>query len=126
MSYDIRFAVKVADAPDDCYAVIGEPEHNNPTYNVRDIFVKAMDWNYTQSKFYPLTEVLPKIERGVHELTFNAKAYKHLEPDNGWGSVSSALKALQSVLDYFKKDSFSGHYGSWNACVPLECIYISW
>ena len=42
MSYDIRFGVKVAGAPDDCYAVIGEPERHSPTYNNREIFVKSM------------------------------------------------------------------------------------
>ena len=126
VSYDIRFAVKVKGAPDDCYAVIGHPEHDSPTYNVRGIFVKSMDWDYEQSKWYPMTEVLPKVERGVHELSFNTKAYKDLEPDNGWGSISTALEALQSILDYFKDRNLSGLAGSWNADVPIDCIYMSW
>ena len=63
MSYDIRFGVKVAGAKEDCFAVIGHPEYDSPTYNLRDIFVKAMGWEYQQGEWYPITEVLPKVLR---------------------------------------------------------------
>ena len=122
MSYDIRFAVKVAGTDKDVYAVIGEPEYSSPTYNVGKIFRKSMDWDYEQSKWYPMNEVIPKVERGIHELQFNEKAYKYLEPDNGWGSVSTALKALQSILDWFTDDWKMG----WDTEIPLECIYMCW
>lgn len=125
MSYDIRFAVKVADAPDDCYAVIGAPEYDSPTYNIREIFVQSMDWNYHQGEWYKIKEVLPNIKRGVNELTFKANKYKHLEPENGWGSVESARQCLQSILDYFS-DSFDGIGGTWNADIPYDCIYMRW
>jgi len=82
MSYDIRFGVKVAEAPEDCYAVIGEPEYSSPTYNVGTIFRESMDWDFEQGKWYKVTDVIPKLERGVHELSFNAKAYRKHEPDN--------------------------------------------
>ena len=126
MSYDIRFGVKVAGAADDVYAVIGEPEYASPTYNNRDIFVKSMDWDYRQNEWYPMADVLPKVEKGIHELTFNAKAYKSLEPENGWGGVGSALQALESIIDWFSDDWSSGWKGGWNADVPIECIYMSW
>ena len=31
---------------DNCYAVIRQPEYDSPTYNLRDIFVRSMDWDY--------------------------------------------------------------------------------
>lgn len=126
MSYDIRFAVKVAGAPDDCYAVIGHPVYDSPTYNLRDMFVACMGWDYEQSKWYPLMEVLPKIERGVHELTFNVRKYKKFNPKNGWGDTESALLALKSIVDYFSPNNYGGLVGSWNADIPLDCFYISW
>ena len=121
MSYDIRFAVKVAGA-EDVYAVIGEPEHNSPTYNNGGIFRKCMDWDYHQSEWYKLTEVIPYIERGIHELQFNKQEYKELEPDNGWGGISSALDALQSIMKWITQD----REWSWNSDIPLDCIYMSW
>ena len=124
MSYDIRFAVKVADH-EDLYAVIGEPEYSSPTYNIGDLFRKCMDWNFKQSEWYKVTEIIPHIERGIHELTFNKTKYKPLEPDNGWGSCESALNALKSILAWLTED-WSGIKGSWNASIPLDCIYMSW
>lgn len=126
MSYDIRFAVKVAGAPEDCFAVIGEPEYPSPTYNLRDIFVKSMDWDYNQDEWYPITEVLPKVQRGITELTMHPDKYKPLEPKNGWGSIGGAIMGLQSIVDYFKPDGWNGLSGSWNADVPLDCIYMGW
>ena len=122
MSYDIRFAVKVEGAPG-VYAVIGQPKHDSPTYNVGEIFRKCMDWDFTQGEWYPVTEILPKIERGIHEMRFNAKAYKHLEPDNGWGSTKTVLTALMSIMEWLAPDSWER---GWNADIPMECIYIAW
>lgn len=126
MSYDIRFGVKVAGAPDDCYAVIGNPEYDSPTYNLREMFVKSMDWDYTQGEWYPITEVLPKVQHGILELTLHQSRYLQYEPENGWGTIGSAIECLQSIIDYFKLDSWTGFFGSWNADIPLDCIYMRW
>ena len=126
MSYDIRFGVKVAGAPEGCYAVIGEPEYDSHTYNLRDIFVKSMGWDYKQGEWYPITEVMPKIQRGITELTIYQKKYKKLEPENGCGTIGSAARCLMSVVDYFSPENFSGLAGGWNADIPLGCIYMCW
>ena len=124
MSYDIRFAVKVADR-EDLYAVIGEPERSSPTYNIGSLLRKCMDWDFTQGEWYSVTEIIPHIERGIHELTFNQTKYKSLEPENGWGDCSTALEALMSIMAWLTEE-WSGIKGSWNADIPLECIYMSW
>lgn len=126
MSYDIRFGVKVAGASPDCYAVIGQPEYDSPTYNLRDVFVKAMGWEYQQGEWYPITEVLPKVQRGITELTMHPGKYRSLEPDNGWGKIGWAIDCLQSIVDYFKPESWGGLAGSWNADIPIEAIYMRW
>lgn len=90
MSYDIRIGVKVEGA--DCFAVVAEPEYASPTYNLRDMFVACMDWDYNQGEWYRCTEALPKLERGLHELTFNRKKYTQFNPSNGWGSTDRTAK----------------------------------
>ena len=122
MSYDIRFGVKVAGAPDGVYAVIGEPELANPTYNNAQIFRKSMGLDFSTSEWYKVTDIVPYLEHGIHELQFNRAAYVDLEPDNGWGGIQSSLRSLQSILKWITED----REGTWNADVPLECIYMTW
>ena len=121
MSYDIRFSVKVEGAKD-VYAIIGRPEYDSQTYNNRDIFVHSMDWDYKQGQWYPMNEVMPRIERGIHELTYNEMQYKQYEPDNGWGGTQSALHCLKSIHKYFYPEK--EWYREWDADIPLECIYM--
>ena len=126
MSYDIRFGVKVAGAPDNCYAVIGHPEYDTPTYNLRSIFEKSMDWDYDQEKWYPIKEVLPKIQKGCEELKQHPEKYKKLEPPNGWGTVDGAYRCLHSIVEYFDPDSWEGIGGTANADIPTDCFYMCW
>ena len=125
MSYDIRFGVKVSGTQEECYAVIGYPEYDSPTYNLRDIFVKSMGWNYHQGEWYKVSDILPKVQNGITELTLHPEKYKPLEPSNGWGTISSAIECLKSIVDYFG-DNWNGLGGSWNADIPIDCIYMCW
>ena len=131
MSYDIRLAVRVEGAPvnedgEPLYAVIDEPELASPTYNLGDMFRACTGWDYEQGKFYRVSEVLPLIEKGIHELRFNGRAYKKYEPDNGWGSIGGALEALESMLECIEKNGpGNGWNKGWNE-IPLDCLYIAW
>lgn len=122
MSYDIRFGVKVA-GTENVFAVIGEPQYSSPTYNLGKMFRKCMDWDYEQGQWYKMTDVLPKIERGIHELKFNEKTYLQYNPENGWGDTRSALNALQSILNWFDPN---GYEMGWNEDIPIDCIYMRW
>lgn len=126
MSYDIRFAVKVEGGPEDCFAVIGEPEYNHPTYNLGNMFRSCTGWDFEQSKFYRVSEVLPLVRNGIAELIAHPRKYKKYEPDNGWGSISGALKALQSIVAWLQEGNWDGLAGTWNCEVPIECIWIAW
>lgn len=121
MSYDIRIGVKVEGA--DCFAVVAEPEFASPTYNLRDMFVACMDWDYEQGEWYRCTDALPKLERGLRELTLNREKYTQFNPPNGWGSIDSAKKAIASVIECIKNET--GSAWSWNE-IPLECLYMRW
>lgn len=122
MSYDIRFGVKV-EGMNGYVAEIDEPEYSSPTYNLREMFVACMGWDYSQGEWYNCAEVIPKFERGVHELRFNAEKYKKYNPSNGWGNVGSALEALESVLK--KAEEISS--GEWTLNkIPLDHLWIRW
>ena len=115
MSYDIRISVKVEGCRK--YAEVGFPEYSSPTFNLRDMLVACMDWEYHQVEQYPAVLALEKIEHGINELEKNRDYYKRLNPSNGWGNIDSALRALKS---------------SWK-CIhecaeeyPIGCLYFEW
>ena len=122
MSYDLRIGVKVADT--DIIAVISEPEYESPTYNLGKMFRACMDWDFSQGEWYNCKEVLPKIERGINELKFNAKAYEQYNPKNGWGDISSALEALESLRDCIS-DQTNDRWWGWQT-IPLEHLWMKW
>ena len=123
MSYDLRIAVKVEGA-EDCYAVVKTPEYDSPTYNLGKMFRACTGWDYVQSDWYKVSEVLPMIEHGIYELKFNSKEYEKYNPENGWGNIESALEALESLLECIRDES--GETGwSWNK-IPLDCMYVAW
>ena len=98
MSYDVRFGVQTVCENNDGerFVIVHRPELDSPTYNLRDMFVACMDWDYEQGKWYPMTEVLPKIERGIRELAEHPERYERYNPPNGWGSLKGALECLRN------------------------------
>lgn len=122
MSYDIRFGVKV-EGMNGYIAVIDEPEYDSPTYNLRDMFVACMDWDYEQGVWYNCAEVLPIIKHGQEELTFHPNKYTKYNAPNGWGTVDSAKKCLDSLVQKIG-EIVSGDW-SWNE-IPLEHLWMRW
>jgi hypothetical protein len=122
MSYDIRFGVKV-EGMGGYIATIDEPEHSSPTYNLRNMFVACMDWDYEQGKWYNCAEVIPKFLRGVGELRSHPKKYEKYNAPNGWGTVGPALETLESVVKKAKEIT-EGRW-TWNE-IPLEHLWMRW
>lgn len=122
MSYDIRFGVKV-EGMDGYIATIDKPEYSNPTYNLRDMFVACMGWDYEQGTWYNCEEVFPKIRHGQEELTLYSQKYRKYNAENGWGTVSSAKECLNSVVQKIG-EIVSGDC-SWNE-IPLEHLWMRW
>ena len=122
MSYDVRFGVetKMPNRWGESFAVVHEPEYDSPTYNYSDMFRACMDWDYEQGMWYPVADVIPHIERGIHELSLNRDKYRKYEPSNGWGTIDGALKCLRNWLD-----EFCDEYGiteTW----PIETLWFRW
>lgn len=122
MSYDLRLAVKVEGI--DIYAVIDEPEHNSPTYNIGDMFRKCMGWDFEQGKFYNVAEIYSFIEHGINELEFNEKEYIKYNSPNGWGTTKAALVALRSLKECIDKNS-EDSYWTWQV-IPKEHLWLAW
>lgn len=122
MSYDIRFGVKV-EGMGGYIATIDKPEYSSPTYNLREMFVACMDWDYKQGEWYNCAEVLPKFVQGVNELKMFPCKYAAYNAPNGWGTVSSALQALESVVSKIG-EIVSGDW-TWNE-IPLEHLWVRW
>lgn len=125
MSYDIRIKVKVEGC--DKYVNVGVPEFDSPTYNLRNMFVACMGWDYKQGEHYPAKEVLGKLEKGIEELAVRPENYEQYNPENGWGSIDSAIEALRSARkcirccaeEFDDTDLDISKY-------PLECLYFKW
>lgn len=115
MSYDLRIAVKVDGT--DIFAQIAEPEYASPTYNLGDMFRACMDWDYTQSEYYPCSEAITKVERGIRELRANKSAYIKYNPSNGWGDISSALRSLESLRECIYEQAED---------IPIEHLWMAW
>lgn len=125
MSYDLRIAVKVAGTDEELYAVIAQPELCSPTYNLRDMFVACMDWDYEQGEWYRVDKVYQHIVLGIINLKHHEGQFLKYNPPNGWGDTVSALRALESLKecidDIVNPD---GWYG-WNT-IPKALLYMSW
>lgn len=136
MSYDIRFGVQTVCENNDGerFVVVHVPEYDNPTYNLSDMFRACMDWDYDQGEWYPMTEVLPRIERGIRELVGNRSKYERYNPPNGWGDLDGALRCLRNWRTELVGDNDpvlgdgTGRFG-WGTATymwPLETLWFRW
>lgn len=116
MSYDLRVGVKVEGY--DKIVEIATPEISSPTYNLGTMFRKAMDWDFEQGKWYKCTEVLPHIERGMHELLFRSKLYEQYKNPNGYAGTQTAFESLESLFKCIRETD------EWT--VPMEYLWVSW
>lgn len=117
MSYDLRLAVKVDGT--DLFAQIAEPERSSPTYNLGKMFRACTGWDYTQGEYYKVKEVLPLIENGIRELRTKPLLYKKYEPENGWGTIASAIADLESLRTCIYDTV------EWGT-VPIEHLWVAW
>lgn len=115
MSYDIRINVKVEGCGE--YATIAFPEYDSPTYNLGEMFRACMDWDFSQSEYYPCDLVIEKVERGIRELRTNRKKYEKYNPSNGWGSLDDAIEALESLRKCIYEQA---------EYIPMNCLYMNW
>ena len=123
MSYDIQLGVKV-EGGDGLFATIDEPSYAHPTYNIGDMLRACTGWDFEQGEWYRVSDVLEKIEHGIHELKFNRRAYEKYNAENGWGDTFTALNALQSMLECIHHN-IPGSCWTWNE-IPTELLYVRW
>lgn len=113
MSYDLELGVKTENGNFVLTRV--QPEYSSPTYNLGEMFRKSMGWDFKQGKEYRVDKVLDKIFKGINELTYFPEKYKKYEPDNGWGSVETALRDLLSLAQAIADSD-----------VAIDELYVRW
>lgn len=96
MSYDIDFRVKIEGV--DRYISVGDCDANI-TWNVGKIIrlSTGLEWKNEESNGL-CKDVIPFIEKGLHELKTNGQEYKQYEAPNGWGTVSGTIRFFEWVL----------------------------
>jgi len=98
MSYD--FEMFIDTGGQELRALAGY-DNLNYTYNVSPMFCKAFGPN----GIHVLAEqkgkkCIPKIIKAIKDMKKNSKAYKELNPANGWGCYEGALVTLKTLLKW--------------------------
>lgn len=126
MSYDLRIAVKVEGAEKgNEYAVIAEPEINNPTYNIGEMLRECTGWDFEQGEFYRVSDVYENIVRGIINLTEHEKEFEKYNSPNGWGTTVSALRALKSLKQCIDEIENPNAWSGWNTFAK-SLLYVAW
>ena len=115
MSYDLRIMVKAEGC--EAYPVIAIPTHDSPTYNLGKMFRACTDWDFKQSEKYRCDYAIEKVEHGISELRNNRSEYIKYNPDNGWGDISGAIIALESLRTCIYEQAEN---------IPMYCLYMAW
>lgn len=97
MSYNISFRVKVDGL--DRWLDVG-PCDANITWNVRKIIEKSTGLPWVNGANNGLCrDVIPCIQKGLHELLVYGYKYKEYEASNGWGTVEGTIGFFRRILD---------------------------
>lgn len=107
MSYDLEILGKIENGQ---YICIDEPKRRSPTYNLGKMFRAAMDWDFDQGTIYNVADIFKNIQRGIAELERQPEKYVQYEPENKWGTVSSALEDLRSLRDCILEQDIDTKY----------------
>lgn len=107
MSYDLEILAKIETGD---YICIAEPKYSSPTYNLGGMFREAMDWDFYQGVIYNVANIFENIQRGIAELEKQPEKYVQYEPENKWGTVSSALEDLRSLRDCILEQDIDTKY----------------
>lgn len=101
MSYDISFRVKVEGV--DAWVDVGDCEANT-TWNVRKMIEEStgLPWLNCQNNGF-CSEIMPKIENGLHELETNRPKYIQYEAKNGWGTVETTKTFYREILKAWRE-----------------------
>ena len=123
MSYDVRILVR--EQVTGRFVEVCRPERDSPTYNLGELFRSCMGMDWAQGEEYPCAEMLPAIERGIEELARDPGAYRHLEPSNGWGTLTGARACLEEYRDIIVGLTGGDGRAGWEPW-PMECLYFRW
>ena len=96
MSYDISFRVKVEGV--DAWVDVGDCDANI-TWNVGKIIrlSTGLEWKNEENNGL-VKDIIPCIEKGLHELVNYSEKYYAFESPNGWGTVDDTIHFFDRIL----------------------------
>lgn len=78
---------------------------DNYTHNVRLMWKKAGVYEALYESYYKLAGSIVKVlESGIKKMEEDPEKYKVLNPGNGWGEYTTALKFLKNVTKTCKEN----------------------
>ena len=93
MSYDCRFCVR--EWISGRFVTVDYPELDSPTYNLRPIFAKALELDYSSEEAYPLEAMVDRFDKAIKRIRIDEDGYRKLEPANKWGTLEQAIECLE-------------------------------
>ncbi len=125
MSYDIAFKVKAEGCT---YWVDTGFCGENITWNVGKIIRKAtgLEWRNEENNGL-VKDVVPHLIDGIQELELHPERYRHMEPDNGWGTLEGTVRFFMRILeDWNRLVSYEEHidFGSGKKLSDVVCFWI--
>lgn len=96
MSYSISMRVRVHNT--NCYLSLPITDANT-TWNLKQMIQKStgLEWKNNQDNGYAY-RIIPKIQKGLNELTTRPEKYKQYEAENGWGTVEHCKNFFTWIL----------------------------
>ncbi len=71
----------------------------NCTYNLGNMFKKALGFNFSDLNGKRAGDVLSKLQLSIKDMRDNPDEYKEYNPDNGWGTYEGAFEYLVRIAE---------------------------
>lgn len=100
MSYDVNFAIKEQNTGEmvNVYSCV-----TNITYNVHDLIERSSGWDTHNEDNGFVKDLIPKIQKGLEELTKYPEKYKKYESSNGWGTIKGVKRFYTDILEAWEE-----------------------
>ncbi len=107
MDYRVFLRLKLQDGK---WITMGE-KHIIP-WDMRDLIAASSGWSVMNQESSGLASaIVPKLEKGILELTQSPNVYSQYEILHGLGAIQDALKFYQNLLQDCKEHPFTELYG---------------
>ena len=110
MKYQFYLSLKIQD---DKWVKLGEG--HDILWDNRDLIKASSGWMIVnQEKLGAASDFVPKLRRGIYELTYSTDNYRNYELDHGLGTIKNVLHFYEELLTDCKEFPFTQLCGGIN------------